>query len=199
MGFFFPVRVQCTKNVIDSWIKILPISPRWWIDEIWRHCWWSSWKGPFWPSVSAGWDRTGVLSALFDELSLLGLKQRDIVIFTHRVRSTREGYVLIRVSSSIHPSVCPHLGGGGNWARSRGGYPGQVYVGGPCWGYPTSSASCQTWGLPHLGYPSSDLVRGYPAGGYPTSVNRWSTWYAAMGMPLAFTQEDFLFLEMLPN
>ena len=26
----------------------------------------------------------------------------------------------------------------------------------------------------------------------PPQDNRWSTWYAAVGMPLAFTQEDFL-------
>ena len=55
-----------------------------------------------------------------------------------------------------------------------------------------------TRGVPHLRYPppGPGLV-GVPqlggAGGwYPTSDNRWSTWYAEVGMPLASTQEDFL-------
>ena len=61
-------------------------------------------------------------------------------------------------------------------------------------------------GVPHLRYPhppSSDLARGYPTLGTPPSdlarvVPRWggtppsSTSYAAVGMPLAFTQENFL-------
>ena len=193
--------------MIDSGIKILPISPLWWIEEIWRHCWWSSWKGAFWPcdvlldrqqhnlqlvQVSAGLAPTGVLSALFDELSLLGLKQRDIVIFTDRVRSTREGYVLTRVSSSIHPSVCPHLGGVTEPGPGGRGTPAKSMWGGGLLGVTPPQVPPSDLGVPHLRYLSSDLVRGVPTGGYPTSVNRWSTWYAAMGMPLAFTQ-DFLF------
>ena len=76
-------------------------------------------------------------------------------------------------------------------------------------------------GIPNLWYPPSDLAQGVPRGtqpwvphqtsstlqldlaggvpnggvpdwGYPTSGNRWSTWYGAVGMPLEFTQEDFL-------
>ena len=43
----------------------------------------------------------------------------DLIHFTDRLRSTRESYVLTRVCPSIHPSVCPHLGGGD---------PGQVQV-----------------------------------------------------------------------
>ena len=55
-------------------------------------------------------------------------------------------------------------------------------------------------GVPNRGYPTSGTppVRpgrvGVPrrgGGGYPISS---STWYAAVGMPLAFTQEDFLVL-----
>ena len=65
-------------------------------------------------------------------------------------------------------SVCPHLGG----------VPGQVQPGG------TPARSSQA----HLGYPRQTWL----GGGYLTSGNRWSTWYAAVGMPLAFTQEDFL-------
>ena len=83
-----------------------------------------------------------------------------------------------------------------------GGYPGQVQMGGtPArssqWGTHLGYPPSQTWlGVaPHLEYPPplSHLAGGYPCwGGYPTSGNRWSTWYAAVGMPLAFTQEDFL-------
>ena len=58
----------------------------------------------------------------------------DLIHFTDRLRSMREGYVLTRVCPSIHPSVCPHLGG-------------------------------------------------------------WGGGYTAVGMPLAFTQEDFLVLK----
>ena len=64
-------------------------------------------------------------------------------IFTDRVRSTREGYVLTRVCPSVH---------------TGGGDPSQVQVGG---GYP---CQVQPWIPP--------LVRaggGYPDRGYPTS------------------------------
>ena len=75
--------------------------------------------------------------------------------------------------------------------------PGQGY---PCWG--PRVPPCQTWtgGTPAGGVtpPRIPPIRpgwGYPCqGGYPTSGNRWSTWYTAVGMPLVFTQEDFLFL-----
>ena len=43
------------------------------------------------------------------------------------------------------------------------------------------------------------LCQSTPAGvggGYPTSGNRLSTRYAVVGMPLAFTQEDFLVTHM---
>ena len=73
----------------------------------------------------------------------------------------------------------------------------------PGWGYPSGG------GYPSSGTPLSDLARGVPhprchpppspprsnlGGGGPHLVhdNRWSTWYATVGMPLAFTQEDFL-------
>ena len=81
--------------------------------------------------------------------------------------------------------------------------PHQTWPGVPHLGYPPS----QTWpGVPDLRYPPPNRPgRGYPCwgephlapvrpgggGGVPTLVNRWSTWYAAVGMPLAFTQEDF--------
>ena len=71
---------------------------------------------------------------------------------------------------SVHPSVCPR--GGGGPARSNGG------------------------GVTRGGVPSSrgytPSRQGYPRQGYPRQDNRWSTWYAAVGMPLEFRQEDFL-------
>ena len=81
-----------------------------------------------------------------------------------------------------------------------------VLLGGTWWGYPMGATrgwvpSCQTWPgkVPNLGYPhqiwlGGYLMRGYPMGEYLTSGNRWSTWYGAVGMPLGFTQEDFLVL-----
>ena len=81
--------------------------------------------------------------------------------------------------------------------------PGRWY---PCWrvphlGFPSPQSdlargSTPARWVPHLGYPWSDLTGGYPcwgvpqlgypwsdlAGGYPTSGNRWSTWYAAVGI-----------------
>ena len=83
---------------------------------------------------------------------------------------------LVRPGWGYHCWGVPHLG-----------YtppPHQTWLGGySCWGDPTS-------GTPH---PPSDLAGGrYPCWGYPTSAHRWSTWYAAVGMPLAFTKEDFL-------
>ena len=73
-------------------------------------------------------------------------KKCCIVIFTDRVRSTREGYVLTRVC----PSVC----------LSTGGYPSQVWWGVPEVGYPPP--------------PSRDGVP--PArsnGGVPPARSRW--------------------------
>ena len=113
---------------------------------------------------------------------------------------------------SIHHSVCPHLGEG-TWPGPRGG--GVLLGGTPSGGYPTSDTplSDLAWGypcgrVPHLRYPRPGLTEGTPAGrgtspqvspirpgwggGYSTSCNRWSTCYATVGMPLAFTQEDFL-------
>ena len=94
----------------------------------------------------------------------------------------------------------------------QGGTPHQTWVGGtPAGGYPISGTPLSDLagdtlgggGVLHLGYPPigpgwggtppSDLGRGVPL--YPPSPrNRWSTWYAALGMPLAFTQEDFRIL-----
>ena len=85
------------------------------------------------------------------------------IIITDRVRSTREDYVLTRVCPSIHPSVCLSTPGGYPSQVQTGGYPSQVQVGG-------TPARC--WGVPHLGYPLSDLAggilcQGVPHLGYP--------------------------------
>ena len=95
------------------------------------------------------------------------------------------------------------------------GYPGQVQTGGctptrsdgvyPSQGVP-AQGTCRpgqdgeypSQGAPTQGTPPSDLARGYPTMGTPpVQDNRWSTWYAAVGMPLAFTREDFLVLRYI--
>ena len=122
-------------------------------------------------------------------------------IITDRLRSTREGYVLTRVCPSIHPSVCPHLGGYPSQVHPEGvphlRYPHQTWLGGypnggyPDEGYPNGGTPPQVppldlgtqgvpqWGVPHLGYPrqtwSGIPQWGYPdgGGGYPTSGSTW--------------------------
>ena len=107
------------------------------------------------------------------------------------------------VRGKVMFSVCSHLGEGGTRARSSrgGGYLSQVQPGGGprWWGTPprvppvrpgrggTLAGEYHTSGTPlHQTWPGGVPRQG---GGTPPS----STWYAAVGMPLAFTQEDFLF------
>ena len=86
-----------------------------------------------------------------------------------------EGNVFTRVCPSIHPSVCPHRGGG-TPARSRqggvGGYPSQVQAGGTPMGYhlgyPIGPGGYRR--VPHLGYPHWTWLVGYPSMGYPPRV-----------------------------
>ena len=154
-------------------------------------------------------------------------------LFTARVRSTREGYVLTRVCVSVHtcrgrgtPSqVCgwgypiPGLAGGGNpsqvwmvgryypipgWAggtcpRLGRGTPSQVWVGGypipglDGGGYPGYPPPGQVWMV--VGYPWPGLDGGVGTWGTPPPIRQSSlanTCYSAGGLPLAFTQEDFL-------
>ena len=140
-------------------------------------------------------------------LSFSSMRQILFTFITDRVRSTREGYVLTRVCPSIRLSV--HRGG---TPPGRGGVPQP----GPAGGVPgpgsdqggtpaRSMGGLQPgptgWGIPRRGggeYPSLVQWGGYPAPpgrstpqqGYPPPPRwRWGTWY---GMPLAFTQEDFL-------
>ena len=75
-----------------------------------------------------------------------------------------------------------------------GGYqiPGLVGEGGTpfCWpmGYPGYPPSKIGWGTPP---PFRPGMRGYPRY-LPPQLAKRSTYYAAGGVPLAFTQEDFL-------
>ena len=87
----------------------------------------------------------------------------------------------------------PHL----RYPPSRGTHPKYTpLAGGPHPEYPLPPAGGPAWGTPQqgrpcLGYPPA----GGPHPGYPPSPIRSSiacTCYAAVGMPLAFTQEDFL-------
>ena len=87
-------------------------------------------------------------------------------------------------------SVCPYLAGGG---VPRPGQARGVSQPGPDGGYPSQ-------GVHKVGY-TSPAVMGYPPqpgpqGGVPpppVQDNRWGTWYAAVGMPLEFTQDFFVF------
>ena len=141
------------------------------------------------------------------------IPKKENKLFTDRVRST-----MGRLCFDTCLSVCLFTEG--------------VPQSGPAGWYLTLGTPHQTWlgvplpGVPHLGYPLSDLAGGVPhsyqgvpqpglMGGTPTGVlparewvpppsrgtplqdNRWSTWYAAVGMPLAFTQEDFLVFLLL--
>ena len=104
------------------------------------------------------------------------------------------------------PNFRSEVGGYPSQVSMMGGYPGTPY---PGMGYPPDMG----WGTPRSwdGVPTG-LGMGYPPGpgmgypprhgmGYPPDL-RWgnpprqisivSTCYAAGGMPLAFTQEDFL-------
>ena len=123
------------------------------------------------------------------------------IIVTARIRRMREG-------NSFSLCVSSHLDRGGTpFSWQGGGYPFQRLDGG---GTPfsglgmggTPSSWCgvpfpgldgggtPSWGVPHLG-------RAYPLAGEPPPPRQTSTactCYAAGGVPLAFTQEDFLVL-----
>ena len=84
-----------------------------------------------------------------------------------------------------------------------GGYPtlgtplSDLVRGYPRWGYP--AGRYPTLGTPHQTWPggvgySPPFQVDLAGVGYPTSGSTWSTRYAAVGMPLAFKQEDFLVL-----
>ena len=98
--------------------------------------------------------------------------------------------------------VCPQGGRGGPGIPPRGGYlTGYPSPGGPGTppgrsGYPPGGVPdwVPPWGGP--GTPPGGL--GTPPGGVPSKDNIGSICYTAGGMPLAFTQEDFL-VEFVSN
>ena len=140
-------------------------------------------------------------------------------VITARVRSTREGNVLTSICPSIHPSVCPQ-GGGGVRVPCRGGSgyppggpgtPPGVWV--PPWGVwvPPGGPGTPLGGSRHppggSGYPPGGVQVPPPGGGVNVKINNYkliqfSPYYSLPlqgsqvhlrgGMPLAFTQEDFL-------
>ena len=129
---------------------------------------------------------------LYDEYVLLGSALPKLFLYLTaqpalNVELLPTAYV---VRGKVMFSVCPHLGGRG--------YPGQVqWEGTP----PLVPPCCTWWGVPLVGGgtpprvpPHQTWLGGYPWQGVPHL--RWSTWYAAVGMPLAFTQEDFLVCTM---
>ena len=113
-----------------------------------------------------------------------------LYIITARIRRMGEGTVF-----SLF--VSPHLGGGGTPVRSGGGYPIPGLVGvppGPGMGYPLPDLGQGTPPGPGTGYLpwTWDRVPPGPGTGDRVPPSIASTCYAAGGMPLAFTQEDFL-------
>ena len=167
------------------------------------------------PSAAA--TETDDLQFCLDVVNTHMVKVVSRSVITARVRSTREGNVLTSVCPSIHPSVCPRGGypypimlcnisqnamrqwGGPGQVPPLGGYPDPPWgVPGPPWGVPRPPGGFLDppgWG----GYPDPPGGSGvrYPPGGVPSQVpppsqDRRSTHYTAGGMPLAFTQEDFL-------
>ena len=105
-------------------------------------------------------------------------------IFTDRVHSTREGYVLTRAC----PSVCQQRGpqpgpvrGGTPTRSSQGGFPSQVQLS----GYPTWQGWGTPWtgamGVPHLGYPQQGW--GIPPAGSKLGYLRWGTPWQGWGTP----------------
>ena len=110
-------------------------------------------------------------------------------------------------------SVCPHLPWGGGGTTSQvwvGGYPiSGLGRGGPGGGGGTPS-QVQVGGYPipgpgRGGTPSQVQVGGYPIPGPgrgvpvvpPPGIASTCYGYAAGGMPLAFTQEDFLVIKII--
>ena len=132
------------------------------------------------------------------------LNHRRLMIFTARVRSTREGNIYTWECLSVHyrwgegvpcprSGGVPHLRSGGYPIPGLGGTPSQVWTG----GYPIPGLDGGgTTGapLPWLdGVPPHHDWMGYPPpwqDWIPPSIA--STCYAVGGMLLAFTQEDFL-------
>ena len=105
-------------------------------------------------------------------------------------------------------SLCPHLGGGqplggirsswggvrsswGGWSATGGG---QVQGGQPLGRGSAAGGVRSSWGGQPLGGGQVQGGSQPLGGGQPRQDNIGSTCYMAGGMPLAFTQEDFLVL-----
>ena len=122
------------------------------------------------------------------------------LLITDRVRSTT-GRLCFDTCLSIHPSVCPHLGGGvPRPGPGRGGYPSQVQLGGtPAGGVPGGiqprvpplsdlAGGYPNRGVPHLGYPplhlaGGTLTREVPTLGNPPVDLAWGTLTGGGGTP----------------
>ena len=98
----------------------------------------------------------------------------------------REGYVLTHVCLSVNTWGYPSQG------VPHRGYPHWTWPGVSQWRVPTWPEGYLTEGTPPRVPPHRTGLGGTSTGGYPISG---STWYAAVSMPLAFTQEDFLVLK----
>ena len=123
-----------------------------------------------------------------------------ILIFTARVRSTREGNVLTPVCVSVHT----FRGGGGYPVSVKGKIfdtrfglihvqtGGKFFVKGPPPPTPPVIGKIfdTRFGLIHVQTGEKNFCQGTPPP--PPAIARNCYGYAAGGMPLAFTQEDFL-------
>ena len=133
-------------------------------------------------------------------------------IFTARIRRMTEGnsFSLFTLARWGYPISGLDLGGGNPIPGPDGGYliPGPDGGGYPILlmgGTPSKIRMGGTWdGVPHSrldgstpldgSYPIQDWM-GYPCprlDGVPPPISKASTCYAVGGVPLAFTQEDFL-------
>ena len=114
----------------------------------------------------------------------LNLRSSSDANYRHAHVVRREGNVLTRVCPSIHPSVCPYLGGIPHPGPGRGrGTPARSSLGGPHLGYPPWSDLAGgtppqvppsdlagvplPGGTPHQVTPPSNLAGGYPCWGVP--------------------------------
>ena len=139
-----------------------------------------------------------------DEINVYQSERSSFLICCHSLPTAyvvrREGYVRSTTGRLCFDSCL-------SFGLSTPGGGGTLMGGYPTSGSPHSPSDLTgrvpQWGVPHLRYPPLlDLAGGVPHLRYPPlSCRTWpgggvphlgSTWYAAVGMPLAFTQEHFL-------
>ena len=133
---------------------------------------------------------------------LNSIKNKVKYIITAHIRRMMRGYVFTRIYllTRVGKGQLPRLGGGTHLPADGGGTTYLTanlgYGGYPHWTRGTHLG----WGryLPIWGYPRARTEWGYPLDrtgwGLPLPQKRrqWITCYTASGMPLAFTQGDFL-------